>query len=230
MQTSTAIGAQELGPTPVLDFEHPCVRALRDEVRGEDLSAREFLRSAHQLIARRIAPVYTVDEFQPASLTIAKGRGSCSQRLACLEALARARGIPTQVHARWISGRFWYPRFYLSRPFIPRRILLAWPQFHVGDEWLSVECLFGTLTELAKKTPHGFSNDSETLFDAIAGTAVDFDGVTAAPQCSSARCDLSDFVVGDGGIFPSRDWLFATLGSFQHTIRGCAFELLFGGK
>jgi hypothetical protein len=53
----------------------------------------------------------------------------------------------------------------------------------------------------------GFANDGgETLFDAVARTAIDWDGVT----CSS--CDLSAQVLADLGYFDSRDELFEAHG------------------
>jgi hypothetical protein len=53
----------------------------------------------------------------------------------------------------------------------------------------------------------GFTNaDGETLFDALARTAVDWDGVTGS------TCDLSATVLADLGRFSSRDALFAAYG------------------
>jgi len=37
-------------------------------------------------------------------------------------------------------------------------------------------------------------------------------------------------VVGDAGFFASRDELFGAVGLFQHTLRGRAFELIYGGR
>lgn len=65
------------------------------------------MQAAHRYLAAAIRLVYTLDEFQPASETLKERRGSCSQRLACLGALARARGTGTRVRARWVAGRFW---------------------------------------------------------------------------------------------------------------------------
>jgi hypothetical protein len=49
------------------------------------------------------------------------------------------------------------------------------------------------------------------LFDAIARSAVDWDGVTGTPSSCSA-CDLSGSVVEDLGYFTSRDDLFTVHG------------------
>ncbi|MFE4502287.1 transglutaminase domain-containing protein [Rhodococcus sp. NPDC056743] len=51
--------------------------------------------------------MYGLDDTQPASTTLRRGRGSCSQRLAVLEALARRRGIATRVEGLILRGEFW---------------------------------------------------------------------------------------------------------------------------
>ena len=133
--TAGEVRATHLAATPLLDHGDARVRSLTATLTAEEPQA--LLRAAHASIRERVRPVYTVDELQPASRTIEKGRGSCSQRIGCLEAAARARGIGTRVRELWIDGRFWHPRFgRWLWPFLPRRILLAWPQFHVGGAWL----------------------------------------------------------------------------------------------
>ncbi|MGW4799103.1 transglutaminase domain-containing protein [Nonomuraea sp. NPDC004297] len=93
--------------TPILDWRHPLVQELSAEAHG---SERALLTAAHRLITTRVRPVYAMNEKQPASTTLRLGRGSCSQRLALLEAVARARGIPTRVRGLLLDGRFWQPR------------------------------------------------------------------------------------------------------------------------
>jgi hypothetical protein len=212
-------------PTPILDYGSDAVRRLFESVHSMDNSEIAFLQLAHATITRRILPIYTVKERQPVSKTVERGRGSCSQRLACLEALARRRGIGTRVRALWVSGRFWNSRFPLARTFIPNRVLLAWPQFAIGRDWCGVEEIYGPLEGRAHAVP--FGNDGETLFEAIRSTAIDFDGRTRT--CSTV-CDLSRFVVAHGGMFDSRDDLLSQLGAFEDTWKGRAFELLYAGR
>ncbi|MGH3142698.1 MAG: hypothetical protein ACRDO9_06165 [Gaiellales bacterium] len=69
-----------LGPTRILDWEHPRVADLVAEVAARRLTAdRQLLQFAHELIAARIRPVYAMNDAQPVSRTLARGRGSCSQ-------------------------------------------------------------------------------------------------------------------------------------------------------
>src|SRR5437762_1821538 len=87
-----------LQPTPVLNHDNSSIRKIAAELQFFCTSSTAFLRLSHSFLSGIVKPVYTLDEFQPASVTLAKGRGSCSQRMACLEALARANNIATRVH------------------------------------------------------------------------------------------------------------------------------------
>lgn len=213
--------ARNLEPTAILDYRSESVRVFADSIVPAGASP-DFLQAAHESISERILPIYSIREFRPASATIRRGQGSCSQRLACLEALARLRGIGTRVRGLWLSGRFWHRRFPLSRWFIPRRILLAWPQFAMGESWLSVEEIYAPLEELSRQGTC-FTNDMESLFEAVRSTAVDFDGRL---RMSAPHCDLSRYVLEDAGVFDARDDLFRRFGSLERTMRGKAFERL----
>jgi transglutaminase-like putative cysteine protease len=199
----------ELAPTAILDWQDPLVADLlsRTQADGHTVGVG-FLRAAHRRIAVTVHPAYLLNERQPVSRTLRRRRGSCSQRLAVLEAVARAAGIPTRVRGLLVDGSFWYPRFPRARLLLPDRVVLAWPAFHLDGTWIEAGELFGDLTDLAADPGGGFTNIAgETLFDAVARTAVDWDGQTSTPgSCSS--CDLSEVVLADLGQFPSRDALF----------------------
>ncbi|MGW3141753.1 transglutaminase domain-containing protein [Streptomyces sp. NPDC001139] len=220
-------------PTPILDWRHPRVAALLRRIEetagaGEDAAPGDrsaLLRRAHRHIARTVRPVYSVRDDLPVSGVLRRGRGSCSQRLAVLEAVARASGVPTRVRGLLVDGRFWYPRFPRLHRVVPEQVVLAWPEFRVAGPapaagvaagsaaaWLSASELFGSLDELSVRRADGFSNaGAETLFDALSRTAIDWDGTTLCPA-SGAGCDLSGHVLADLGRFDSRDELFARHG------------------
>ncbi|MER5447578.1 transglutaminase domain-containing protein [Streptomyces sp. NPDC002766] len=209
-------------PTRILDGRHPRVVALLQRIEAEAGGADDraaFLRRAHRHIAETVRPVYSVRDDLPVSAVLRRGRGSCSQRLAVLEAVARASGVPTRVRGLLVDGRFWYPRFPRLRLVVPDQVVLAWPEFRVAGPsgghvtpWLSASELFGSLDELSIRREVGFSNaGAETLFDALSGTAIDWDGTTLCPA-SGAGCDLSGHVLADLGHFDSRDELFARHG------------------
>jgi hypothetical protein len=128
-----------------------------------------------------------------------------------------------------VEGAFGYSRFWFSRPFIPKYILLIWPQYHLAGTWVDIDELYSPMAELAAARS-GFRNDGETLFEAVQKTAVDFFGKTCGLACARPDQHLSRFVVGDASVFDTRDQALLRFGSFQHTLRGRAFEIVFGGR
>jgi hypothetical protein len=149
--------------------------------------------------------------------------------MAVLEAVARSAGIGTRSRALWIDGQFWAPRFPRLRYALPRRVLLAWPAFFLDGSWVDFAELYGSLPELAERSHDGFTNaTSETLFEAVKRTAVDWFGQTRSLH--TGACDLAAFVVADDGPFPSRDAVFEACGLLVHHPKGWLFEALFGGR
>ncbi|MEU1532448.1 transglutaminase domain-containing protein [Streptomyces fagopyri] len=223
----TAAGSTD--PTTILDWRHPQVTALLRRVDPPAGSAgtsdpahrTAALRRAHRRIVADVRPVYSVRDERPVSEVLRLGRGSCSQRLAVLEAVARASGVATRVRGLLVDGAFWYPRFPRLHRIVPDQVLLAWPEFrleglspadHPTAPWLRVSELFGGLDELSEGHGGGFTNTgTETLFEALSRTAIDWDGATVCPA-DGAACDLSAYVLADLGHFDSRDELFARHG------------------
>lgn len=227
--TPAGVAAGSTAPTRILNWRHAQVTSLLRQIdttadagTGAAPDRRTAdLRRAHRVIAAAVRPVYSVQDERPVSEVLRRGRGSCSQRLAVLEAVARAAGVATRVRGLLVDGAFWYPRFPRLRRIVPDQVLLAWPEFrldvlaptaHTADPWLTVSELFGGLDELSEGGGGGFTNaGAETLFEALSRTAVDWDGVTLCPV-DGTSCDLSAYVLADLGHFDSRDELFARHG------------------
>ncbi|MEU6775044.1 transglutaminase domain-containing protein [Streptomyces sp. NPDC046759] len=223
----TAVGSTD--PTRILDWQHPRVmESLQLMGLPEDLGERPdparrtaALRQAHRWTAAAVRPVYSVQDERPVSQVLRRGRGSCSQRLAVLEFVARALGVATRVRGLLVDGRFWYPRFPRLRRLVPHQVVLAWPEFrieglspadHPTAPWLAVSELFGGLDELSESHGGPFTNAGpETLFEALSRTAVDWNGATSC-SAAGASCDLSAHLLADLGHFDSRDELFARHG------------------
>lgn len=202
-------------PTRILDARSPGIRGLAASLTASgDL---ELLREAHALIRRRIRPVYSMRESRPASRTLALGRGSCSQRLAVLEAVARARGIATRTRGLLVSGEFWHPRFGVLSPLLPQHILLAWPQFLVDGSWTDASDLFERAPDAAS-----FANEgADTLFDAIGRGAAHWSGrADCTCEALPAHREL--------GLFDSRDDLFRRYGQNLPCPVRVAAEPVFG--
>jgi len=215
-------------PTRILDWQHPNVSSLLRHLDmptntqdASDACRTAALRQAHRWIATAVRPVYSVQDERPVSQVLRRRRGSCSQRLAVLEAVARATGVATRVRGLLVDGSFWYPRFPQTHRLVPHQVVLAWPEFHIEDlprngrptaPWLTVSELFGGLDELNEAGGGGFTNTGpETLFEALSRTAIDWDGATVCPA-TGPSCDLSAYVRTDLGHFDSRDALFAQHG------------------
>lgn len=194
-------------PTPILDFGSPIVEefvSLLDDLG--DMVPRDKVVVFHGLIARETVAVYGLEETQPVSTTIANRRGSCSQRLAVLEALARRAGIATCVEGIVVAGSFWYPRFPYMRPFLPREVVIAWPSFPLDDEWVDVSAVIHRTDD---DTFCVFENRGEaTLFDALPSAPISWSAATSDAPCN----DFSAFVLRSLGIFDSRDQLFEAHG------------------
>lgn len=218
-----------LRATAILDFDSEEIRSLAGSLAQPDQSDRSFVQTAHLHLCKLLRAVYSVNERQPASQTFLNKQGSCSQRMACLEAVARAAGVPTRVRALQVKGSFWYPRFRFTRPFIPRSILLVWPQFYLEETWVDFDELYSSMDGLVEGAP-AFTNEGESLFEAVQKTPVDFLSKSCGLACAKPEHDLSRYVLSDDGFFDTRDEAFERFGSFQYTLGGRVFELLFGGR
>ncbi|MDQ1128479.1 hypothetical protein [Microbacterium sp. SORGH_AS_0888] len=203
-----------VAPTAVLDWRSAEIAELDARIHG-GVSERALLQEAHALVQQTVRPVYGLNEGQRVSVTLRRGRGSCSQRLAVLEAVARRRDIRTRVRGLVVDGRFWHARFGAGRLLVPDRILLAWPEFFVAGDWLDVGRLFSG--DAAAVAEHPFRNDgTETLFDAIARGAADWEPPVA---CICDDASLSTYVRAELGWFDSRDALYARYGHNLPAVR-----------
>jgi len=210
-RTSARVGA---GPakagstdaTPILDHDSAEITHLvyRARMLSPIRDQAAVLEAAHSIIRDEVRPVYALEEETPASRTLTRGFGSCSQRLAILESVARSIGVATRVRALLIDRSFWYPRFPRIGCVLPDRILLIWPEFDIHG-WRSASELFGSI---GCRGGGSFTNrGSETLFEAAGRCAVDWDGRT-----EGSAFDLSRFVRADFGYFTNRDDAFDSLG------------------
>jgi transglutaminase superfamily protein len=212
--------------TAILDYEHAEVAALLAGLGPPSPSPRAQLQALHRRLTDIMAAVYSIDEMLPVSRILCLRRGSCSQRLACLEALARACGIPTRVRALWLDRSFWFFRLPLLRPVLPKRTLLPWPQFRVDGEWQDFDELYDSVPRLARMATHPFTNRGESLFDAVRKVPIDFLG--KSERSGIAAFSLARFVVEDGGFYDTRDELIRAL---DHTtwLGRLIFKLTYDG-
>lgn len=193
-----------IGETRILDHASPHLqRFIADEKVARAATPASIVRTAHEAIGRRLSAVYSVNELTPASQVVRRGSGSCSQRFAVLEAIARSFGIRTRVRGLLVDGGYWNGRFPRLAGLIPHQVVIAWPEFLVDGAWLDTSALF---EDCESGCAGWFLNSGpSTLFDAARDHRLEW-GSSASDDGSGgvARVDL--------GYFTDRDGLFAAVG------------------
>jgi Transglutaminase-like superfamily len=219
-----------LTATKILDHAHSGVQSLVAQLGASQPSARAFVQAAHRHLREKMKAVYSIDEDRPVSQTLRLNTGSCGQRMAAVEALARGYGVPTRVRALWLDRRFWFSRLPLLRFFLPRQTLMPWSQFYLDGSWVDFDELFGPISELAAGSPvkHAFTNRGESLFDAVRHVPVDFFGKLKGT--AHASYDISHMVLADGGVFQTRDEVLSALEKKPGRFGRFLFNTLYGGR
>src|SRR5262245_9121697 len=111
--TATAPVEANLAATKILNHADPTVQSLVAQLSSSQSSPRAFVQAAHRYLGEKMKAVYSIDEDRPVSETIRLNTGSCGQRMALVEALARGYAVPTRVRAVWFDRRFWFSRLPL---------------------------------------------------------------------------------------------------------------------
>lgn len=210
-----------LRPTPILDYPSPAVQEVVSLLSEGHPSPRALVQKAHQHLSDVMRPIYSVAEKQPASVTVKLNGGSCSQRMACLEAFARAYGVPTRVRGLWLRKEFWKERLPLLKPIMPKT-LMPWPQFWLEERWVDFDEIFQPISDLCKLVTHRFTNAGMSLFDAVRSQPVDVLG--KSPQSS-----LRDFVLSETDFFDTRDELLDRFDD-RTWVGTLIFNTVYGGK
>jgi len=207
--------------TPIMDYQHPTLQQIVQRLSEGAPIPRQFVQKAHLHLSDVMRPIYSVAEKQPVSETVRLNGGSCSQRMAVLEALARAYGVPTRVRAIWLNKAFWKERLPLLQPIMPKT-LMPWPQFWLEDRWVDFDEIYDSIADLGMHVTHPFTNAGMSLFDAVKSQPVDMLG-------KSETYSLKKFVVSEAGVFDTRDECLDKLD--DRTWMGTLiFNTVYGGK
>jgi hypothetical protein len=210
-----------LQPTPILDYDSVELQQILARLSEGKPSPREFVQKAHLHLSDVMRPIYSVAEKQPTSETVRLNGGSCSQRMACLEALARGYGVRTRVRGLWLSKAFWKERLPLLEPLMSKT-LMPWPQFWLDEKWVDFDEIFDSISNLCLHVTHPFTNAGMSLFDAVRSQPVDLLG-------KSTKYNLTKFVLGDEGFFDTRDELLDKLDD-RTWLGTLIFNTVYGGK
>lgn len=229
-ETQLQPSAANYQSTPIIDFDSVHVQAVVARLTASSSNADNPLAAAHSSISGTMEAVYSIDDLQPASKTFATNRGSCVQRMICLEALARGMKIATRVRALWLDRSFWYSRLPLIRSRLPAKTLMPWPQFYKDGRWIDFDEIYAPIVELAKHPAyqHAFTNAGESLFDAVQHTPVDLLGKLRKTQYE--QFDIGHFVAEDGGFYATRDDLYKAVGEQTSWLGKLVFNTLYGGR
>ena len=220
-----------LASTKILDHASPEIAAAAARIGASAPSPRDFLRAAHRHITSSLRGVYSLEEKFPVSRILREACGSCSQRMALLEGLARAHGIPTRVRALFLKGHYWAPRLPLLRRFLPERTLMPWPEFFVDGDWVGFEEVFSPLPELAAGARGRFTNRGISMYEAVEKTPVDFFGkLRRAGHPRAAELELTEFVAAEEGVFDSRDLMFERFNPDPSRLGRAMFGAIYGGR
>ena len=106
--------------TPILDYASPEMQQILALLADAPMTPRAFVQKAHRHLSDVMRPIYSTAETQSVARTVQLNGGSCSQRMACLEALARAYGVKTRVRGLWLTKLFWKSGCLCCNPSCPR--------------------------------------------------------------------------------------------------------------
>ena len=130
----------DLLPTPLLDFDHPSIRALIAARGWADLPPFERIGAAYGFLRDEVAFGYNRDDAIPASAVLADGYGQCNTKATLLMALLRALGVPCRLHGFTIHKalqRGVVPE--IAYRIAPEEILHSWVEIEWGGRWVNLE-------------------------------------------------------------------------------------------
>ena len=120
-----AVPAETLEPTPLIQSEHPRIRARALEVAGGSTDPAEVARRLNDWVYDTLAKDITLSI--PSALQVLETeRGDCNEHTVLYVALARSLGLParTAVGLVHVRGRFYYH---------------AWPEVWLNEAWVAVD-------------------------------------------------------------------------------------------
>ncbi|RVW05907.1 transglutaminase-like domain-containing protein [Rhodococcus xishaensis] len=129
-----------LQPTPILDYDHPSVRALVAKRGWRDLPHGTRIGAVYDFVRDEIGFGYNTSDALTASQVLDDGYGQCNTKTSLLMALLRAVEVPCRFHGATIDKR-------LQKGVVdgilyrlaPRDILHSWAEVRFEDRWVDLE-------------------------------------------------------------------------------------------
>lgn len=129
-----------LGPTALLDYQHPALAALIESRGWRELSPERRIANAYNFVKNEIAFGYNEGDELPASRVLADGYGQCNTKGTLLMALLRGCGIPSRFHGFTIDKRLQKGAITgIAYWLAPQSIVHSWVEVWFDNRWVELE-------------------------------------------------------------------------------------------
>jgi transglutaminase-like putative cysteine protease len=147
--------SQYLGPSGVLESDHPAIRDLATRLSDGDrdpgkIAQRLFLHVRDEIAYSVFVPFHRQEDYL-ASQTLARGRGYCVQKSVLLATLARAAGIPARLAFADIRNHRASSQLVAGMG-TNLFVYHSYPVLHLEGRWVSVAPTF----DARLSAEHGF--------------------------------------------------------------------------
>jgi hypothetical protein len=131
---------QFLGPTTLLDFNHPSITQLVASNDWLSLPMEQRIAQIYAFVQNEIAFGYNEADDLPASRVLADGIGQCNTKGTLIMALLRKCGVPCRFHGFTINkalqkGAISGVAYVLA----PASIIHSWVEIWHQDQWINLE-------------------------------------------------------------------------------------------
>ena len=129
-----------LGPTAMLDLDHPRLRELVERRGWVALDPRTRIGAVYDFVRDKIPFGYNESDLLPASRVLDDGYGQCNTKTTLLMALLRATGIECRFHGATIRKEL-QKGVVTGLPYLlaPGEILHSWTEVRFEERWVGLE-------------------------------------------------------------------------------------------
>ena len=142
-----------LASTRYCDWQHPAILAAARATCRDAISERAAAVHLFRFVRDRV--LYTFGPWGlPASATLARCQGTCTNKNNLFVALARAVGIPAGYGVLHVNGKEYFGNIApgVFKPFLSAQAVHVYAAVRLGDRW--VKCDTSTDREIADRTAH----------------------------------------------------------------------------
>ncbi|MFZ6798808.1 transglutaminase-like domain-containing protein [Undibacterium sp. Di24W] len=131
---------RSLGPTTLLDFNHPCIIQLVTSRGWLSLPMEQRIAEIYAFVQNEIAFGYNEADDLPASRVLADGIGQCNTKGTLIMALFRKCEIPCRFHGFTINKALQKGAISgIAYVLAPTSIIHSWVEIWHQDQWINLE-------------------------------------------------------------------------------------------